>query len=215
MTIYSHALNGGWINDKVTQSLKIISPSPKRMFHLYETFEGHSGDIKGIAETEESLVSCSRDCSVRFWQLNKSYFHEGYVNSLSAAGYVISGSADKTIMVSHQAEQVGVLIGHTDNVCALDVRDDLILSGSWDSTIKLWKNFECILTIQGHQFAVWDVKFVQNYILSASADKTIKLWDMNGKLLVTFLGHTDVVRSLGIIPQIGFVSCSNDAYKRF
>ena len=124
---------------------------------------------------------------------------------------VISGSADKTIIVSDRGEQVAFLIGHTDNVCALDARDDLILSGSWDSTIKLWKNFECILTIKGHAFAVWDVKFVKKYLLSASADKTIKLWDMNGKLLVTFTGHTDVVRSLGILPDVGFVSCSNDA----
>jgi phospholipase A-2-activating protein len=183
------------------------------MFYLHKSYEGHSGDIKGIAETQDSLVSCSRDCSVRLWQLDKSYVHQGYVNSLSAAEFVVSGSSDKTIIVSDKGEEVGILIGHTDNVCALDICDDLILSGSWDSTIKLWKNFECILTIEGHQFAVWDVKFVQNYLLSASADKTIKLWDMHGKLLITFLGHTDVVRSLGIIPQIGFVSCSNDAYK--
>lgn len=181
------------------------------MFHLFESFEGHSGDIKGIAETHESLISCSRDCSVKFWNLNKSYFHEGYVNSLAANGLVLSGSADKTIIVSDNGEQVAILVGHKDNICALDIRDDLILSGSWDSTVKLWKSFECVLTIEGHQSAVWDVKFIQAYIISASADKTIKLWDMDGTLLVTFIGHTDVVRSLCILLGVGFVSCSNDA----
>ena len=181
------------------------------MFHLYQSYEGHSGDIKGIAETAESLISCSRDGSVMFWNLNKSYRHEGFVNSLAANQFVVSGSADKTAIVSDNGDQIGMLIGHKDNICALDIQEDLIASASWDCTVKLWKNLQCILTIEGHTQAVWDVKFVQKYLLSASADKSIKMWDLNGKLLVDFIGHTDVVRALGILPEIGFVSCSNDA----
>lgn len=45
--------------------------------------------------------------------------------------------------------------------------------------------------------------------LTASADKTIKLWRQH-KQIRTFTGHTDVVRGLGLLHDLGFASCSND-----
>lgn len=47
------------------------------------------------------------------------------------------------------------------------------------------------------------------HISIGSADKTIKLWQQH-KALHTFTGHTDAVRGLALIPDIGFASCSND-----
>jgi phospholipase A-2-activating protein len=45
--------------------------------------------------------------------------------------------------------------------------------------------------------------------MKASADKTIKLWKEH-KSVLTFTGHTDAVRGLALMPDIGFASCSND-----
>jgi WD40 repeat protein len=42
-----------------------------------------------------------------------------------------------------------------------------------------------------------------------SADNSIKLWDQH-KNVRTFTGHTQAVRGLAAIPDIGFASCSND-----
>ena len=45
----------------------------------------------------------------------------------------------------------------------------------------------------------------------ASADKTIRLW-RGDKQIRVFEKHTDVVRGLCEIPNLGFASCGNDAY---
>lgn len=44
---------------------------------------------------------------------------------------------------------------------------------------------------------------------SGSADNTIKLWHGN-KAVRTYTGHTQAVRGLALIPDIGFASCAND-----
>lgn len=52
------------------------------------------------------------------------------------------------------------LIGHEDNVCALDVYEDkegYIVSGSWDRTARVWRNWECVAILSGHTQAVWAV----------------------------------------------------------
>jgi hypothetical protein len=70
------------------------------------------------------------------------------------------------------------LIGHTENVCALDVTaGGAIISGSWDKyvilsncvfelqlnppprprTVKVWKNFQLVHDLKGHQQSVWAV----------------------------------------------------------
>lgn len=44
-----------------------------------------------------------------------------------------------------------------------------------------------------------------------SADKTIRHWTQH-KLIHTYNGHSDAVRGLVAVPDIGFASCSNDRY---
>jgi phospholipase A-2-activating protein len=44
-----------------------------------------------------------------------------------------------------------------------------------------------------------------------SADKIIKHW-VQHKCVRDFTGHTDAVRGLALVPDIGFASCSNDRY---
>lgn len=44
-----------------------------------------------------------------------------------------------------------------------------------------------------------------------SADKTIRHWTQH-KLTHTYTGHSDAVRGLVVVPDIGFASCSNDRY---
>ena len=47
---------------------------------------------------------------------------------------------------------------------------------------------------------------------SGAADKEIRSWSRH-KTTRTFKGHTDVVRGLAVIPDIGFASCSNDGWE--
>lgn len=94
----------------------------------------------------------------------------------------------------------------------------------------MWKNFSLTYDLKGHQQSVWAVLgidedqyltgksvgylvhiWLTRYRNTGSADKTIKLWQQH-KLLQTFNGHTDAVRGLALLPDIGFASCSNDRW---
>lgn len=54
-------------------------------------------------------------------------------------GLIVSGSSDKTINVfdlENAQDPIYSLIGHSDNVCALDVTPSgYIVSGSWDKYV--------------------------------------------------------------------------------
>lgn len=93
----------------------------------------------------------------------------------------------------------------------------------------MWKGFQPAWELVGHSQSVWAVLAVEGesfltgvssysrrttYILtmlisSGAADNTIKLWHQH-KNVKTFTGHTQAVRGLVLIPDIGFASCSND-----
>jgi phospholipase A-2-activating protein len=54
---------------------------------------------------------------------------------------------------------------------------------------------------------VWAVTVTpEGMALTGSADKTIRMWQANGMCVQTFVGHTDCVRAIKILPDIGFVS---------
>lgn len=126
------------------------------------------------------------------------------VKVASDGGSVASSSPDFT------------LIGHEDNVSALDVGPggSYILSGSWDKTARVWKNWECVAVLGGHLQAVWAVLAVdEDRVITASADKIIRLWSISQpkEPIAIFAGHGDAVRGLRLLPGgTSFASCSND-----
>lgn len=190
------------------------------------------------------IVSASRDCSIFVWGPNpsgKGYSivktlkgHSNFVGSLACLkpseaypeGLIVSGSMDKTIMVwdpsisgkDHEElsekDALYTLVGHSDNVCTLDVWEDTVVSGSWDKTARVWKHFQNTVVLEGHEQAVWSVKFVksESKVLTAAADKFIRLF-IDGKCTRKFSGHEDVVRSLALDPtnpENSFYSAGND-----
>ncbi|TFY60426.1 hypothetical protein EVJ58_g5154 [Rhodofomes roseus] len=131
-------------------------------------------------------------------------------------GYAVTGGQDTVINVfalsANSNEPAYSLIGHTDNVCALDsAPGGLVISGSWDRTAKVWKNFKLLYDLTGHQQSVWAVLAIDSQqFLTGSADNTIKLWSQQ-KNIRTYPGHTQAVRGLALYTDIGFASCSNDS----
>lgn len=105
------------------------------------------------------------------------------------------------------------LVGHEGNICSLDAKDNEIISSSWDATAKVWDLNSCSIKydLRGHESSVWDAKILdENTYLTCSADRTIRLWS-GGHEVDRFIGHTDVVRKLLILPGGKlFASCSND-----
>ncbi|KDQ61148.1 hypothetical protein JAAARDRAFT_573658 [Jaapia argillacea MUCL 33604] len=203
-------------------------------YKLSATLTAHSSDVRAVASpTNELVLSASRDASAISWQRtsNSSFTQSAvltagdrYVNSIAylpptaeaPQGYVVTGSQDAIINVfilgSPSAEPEYSLLGHKENVCALNTGSDgTIISGSWDKTAKVWKNFKEVYELKGHAYSVWAVVVVDpQTFLTASADKTIKLWQQH-KIVRNYDGHKDAVRGLALVPDIGFASCSNDS----
>lgn len=99
------------------------------------------------------MISAARDKTVRSWirtgpntfaQQNVYLGHNHFVNALAVIkphqehpeGLIVSSGSDKLINVynpSQPGEPLYTLVGHTENVCALDVTPSgYIVSGSWD-----------------------------------------------------------------------------------
>ncbi|CAG8607111.1 16751_t:CDS:10 [Funneliformis mosseae] len=178
-------------------------------FKLSSSLSGHELDIKAVrGPSEDLIISASRDKTVRSWfRTGANSFNESKI-----------GSSDKIINVfdlDDVQDPIYSLIGHSDNVCALDITPSgHIVSGSWDKTAKIWKNWQEAFTLNGHSHAVWAVLAVDDdLIFTGSADKTIVKWQ-NGKRIQTLSGHTDCVRALALLPDIGIVSCGNDSTLR-
>jgi len=180
------------------------------------------------------VLSASRDKTAVSWTrtsatapfVDKTVFPagSGFVNAITyipptsdaPGGCIVTGGEDTTINIfdiaAGRKEPSTVLIGHRENVCALDATPTgHIISGSWDRTARVWKNFKLAHELKGHEQAVWAVLFLdEDTYLTGSADKTIRLWKGN-KTLRAFTGHTAAVRGLALLPDLGFASCSNDS----
>ena len=88
-------------------------------------------------------------------------------------------SKSDAMALDHQI-QVGkskILVGHSDTVYSVFVKDNLIISGSGDNTIKIWdmNTGECLKTLKGHTNCVNSVFVKDNLIISGSFDKTIRI----------------------------------------
>ncbi len=133
-----------------------------------------------------TILSASRDATVRSWKLKSSAppayddtitsHGSAFINAVAFAppspdfpdGLIISGGKDTIIEVRQpgrppDSDPEGLLLGHQGNVCALDVSPDrkrpYIVSGSWDSSARIWSvsKGESTAELEDHQGSVWAV----------------------------------------------------------
>ncbi|KAF2274061.1 phospholipase A-2-activating protein [Westerdykella ornata] len=216
-------------------------------FKLSASLRGHEDDVRSVAfPTPTTIVSASRDFTVRLWQRQSttppSYdstikFHgTEFVNSLAIVppsstypdGLIVSGGKDQIIHVHQPNQAVGdnaeaLLIGHANNVCALDVspNGNLIISGSWDTEARVWQigKWESSTVLKGHAASVWAVlAYDDSTVITGCADQSIRIFQPSGKL-VKSIQTGDVVRALCRLPTnhpsgAQFASAGNDAVVR-
>lgn len=195
-------------------------------FKLSREHRGHTGDVRAVTafpSTEQSgedeICSSSRDGTIRTWIDPRTWTpHEGFVNAIAymhctdGSHFIVSGGKDGMVQATPVAfgTESFSMVGHTDNICALDAWEDMVVSGSWDKTARVWKGWECVHHLTGHEAAVWAVLCVnEETVLTGSADKSIRMWT-HGKQTAAFPGHTDCVRALTKLGD-GFASAGNDA----
>lgn len=141
--------------------------------------------VRGVVFPDPSLVlSASRDATVRLWKLlsenppkydcSISSHGSAFINAITYLpptkdfpdGLIISGGKDTIIEVRQPGKPPednaeALLLGHSHNVCALDVSPagDYVVSGSWDGSARLWGvgKWECEALLEGHEGSVWTV----------------------------------------------------------
>jgi WD40 repeat protein len=115
--------------------------------------KGHKEAIHALLETSNGeLISCSRDRSIRLWDVEKYKcvrvigIHCDWVTSIIELddGKIASGSYDFSVAIWDKRKvnsiySVRNFIGHKYYVnCVLQLRDKRIVSCSLDGTIRLW-----------------------------------------------------------------------------
>ncbi|KAI9664284.1 MAG: hypothetical protein M1829_005839 [Trizodia sp. TS-e1964] len=194
-------------------------------FKISASLEGHEDDVRAVLFPNAQLVlSASRDTTVRSWKLISSdpalfdgtisSHGSAFVNSLTylapssvyPKGLVISGGKD-TIVEVRQSGQLpdenaeALLLGHSNNICALDVDPDgtYIVSGSWDNQARIWNigKWEQSILLDGHDASVWAVlAYNRKIAITGSADSAIRVFETNGRLVRKFEASQDVIRAL-------------------
>lgn len=103
-------------------------------------------------------------------------------------GLVISGGKDTIIEVKKPQATPGdnaerLLIGHSHNICSLDVspKGTFIVSGSWDKQAIVWRvgKWEPELRLTGHEASVWGVLALSEAtVVTGGADEKIHIYDL-------------------------------------
>jgi len=196
--------------------------------------------------SSKAIISGSRDGTVRLWKLlsdNPPLYDQtiashasAFVNTVAylppseqfSEGLILSGGKDTIIEVREPSKRPEdnaerLLIGHSGNVCALDVdpAGKYIVSGSWDYEARIWSvgKWECETVLKGHSGSVWDVlAYDSETVITACADQIIRVFHTSGKLIRKIKGGNDVVRALCRVTNhpagADFASAGNDSIIR-
>lgn len=200
----------------------------------------------------DTVLSASRDGSVRIWNRTSSSppaFEpttssqtSEFVNSVGylppsadfPQGLILSGGRDTFVEVrqpksspSDNAERL--LVGHSQNVCSLDVSPtgNYIVSGGWDFQGLVWSTskWEVEVRLGGHEKAVWAVLAWDDHtVLTGCADGCIRIFDLRKAIAgeaeaQSTITAPDVVRALCRVPPghpsgADIASASNDGIIR-
>lgn len=146
------------------------------MLEICDIIEVFEKDLKDVYVDDKRIISCGRDESVYYRDLETGHVFilgpfGGSVNSVTVdEDSIFCGIQKGAIFVyGFDGHSKGGLIGHTNNVCTLDIRNGIVASGSWDHTLKLWdkESKNCIESIE-HPATVWCARFISdNEIITA------------------------------------------------
>ncbi|KAK4051432.1 hypothetical protein OIV83_002916 [Microbotryomycetes sp. JL201] len=115
---------------------------------------------------------------------------------------LMTGSWDRTVRIWNleTGKEVGVLVGHSRGIRALQFDALKLVTGSMDSTLKIWnwRTGECLRTLRGHRDAVICLTYDKQLLVSGSGDSTIRVWDFGTGEVQVLRGHSEWVNSVAL-----------------
>ena len=170
--------------------------------YIQKVLEGHTKWVMSVAMSGDTIVSASKDKTVRVWRdgscVQVLEGHTKDVNSVAMSGdTIVSGSSDNTVRVWRDGSCVQVLEGHLVSVSSVAMSGDTIVSGSDDRTVRVWRDGSCVQVLEGHTSVVRSVAMSGDTIVSGSWDHTVRVW-RDGSCVQVLEGHTSFVISVAM-----------------
>ncbi|KXH33705.1 hypothetical protein CNYM01_12877 [Colletotrichum nymphaeae SA-01] len=222
-------------------------------FKLSAQLSGHDSDVKAVCfPSPQTLLTASRDGSVRVWRQTSgppptfeptiSSQTSEFVNAVTyfqpsesyPEGLIASGGKDTIVEVkqpqaapSDNAERL--LIGHSQNVCTLDVspQGSYLVSGGWDAQAIVWNinTWEPEIRLSGHDKSVWAVLALdEDTVVTGCADTSIRIYKLSSAIAgdaepQSTIHTPEVIRALAKVPKghssgADVASASNDGIIR-
>jgi WD40 repeat protein len=200
---------------------------------IYNTLEEHTSWVMSVKFIDDrTLASCSDDCSIKIWDLEKGECIETFPlehkNRIWSIDFdrvnlrLASGSEDRMVCLWDYEirECLNLLQGYNNKICSIAFCPDssILASGSDDRFIRIWDDapnvVEPIKYISGHDDRVWSVTFSPNgeYLASGGCDKIISIWEVKKdyKLINTLVGHSNWVWSIAFDPNSKRLASTGD-----
>jgi WD40 repeat protein/predicted Ser/Thr protein kinase len=147
----SYSPDGRWLAVRAPNE-KTVLLLDARTHEEAARFSGHDDRVWSAAFSPDSrlLASCSRDRTVRVWQVGSGECRElrGHTNEVFTAAFhpdgkrLATGGRDRAVWLwdLERREEVARLRGHTSFVWSLAFSKDgaTLVSGSGDATVRLW-----------------------------------------------------------------------------
>jgi len=157
-------------------------------------------------------------------------------NVLPKGGFA-TGSLDKTIRIyeydtnNRSASLKGSLTGHMGGVISLSLtKNNELISGGWEGHVRIWdlSTGKCLQVLEGHENGTCVLGLPTGDIIVGSTgrkneydqhlDYKIRIWSKvagnhgpaSYVINKVIEDHTSAIRDLVLLPEVGFISVSND-----
>jgi WD40 repeat protein len=189
---------------------------------------GHTGCVNSaIYWTENRIISCSDDKTVKIWSLSTGECLSTLSGHLDWI-YCLLLLSDKSLASGCEDGSIKIWDLETKKcVNTIEVRQNSVLSlcslgecnfasGHQEGDIKIWSLItnECLRTLDRYSYDVRCIKTFKNFLFCCAADPRIFRWDLNNKssnnFESIFKGHTDEINWLETTSNGLLISCSDD-----
>lgn len=150
--------------------------------NLLTTFRKHQGRAVAVAfhPDGERIASGDEENLIKLWRSNGKVLHTFSLTSPSPAPATANAAGEK-------AESGGIDFSPDGQL--------MVAANDAIPEAKVWRlDGTLVATLSGHQKGITGIRFSPNgqQIATASWDGTVKLWTVDGRLIHTFQGQTDL-----------------------